>query len=419
MASKDFTYHWTALDRRNLDAQGRPAMRSGKMPASSEGSVGVALRDQGLEPVDISAKANSFGGKEFSFSKIMGKPSPKAMAHAYRQLATLSRNGVSLPEAVESVAGGNSDMLVREVFSDVRDRLNDGETLDQAMSRYPKVFAEVEISLLRAAQTAGNVDQTLERIATMVENANAIAKKIRGALMMPAVTILGVVVVAMIMATQLMPTMAAMLEDVAPDAEMPLPTRIVMWFGDNALWLVPSIVIGGVGMWLFESRVLSRDEGYRIWKSKAVLKVPVAGMLVSKMSVARLSRGMEMMLNAGVAQSQALRILGPTMGNLQYREAVAAMEAGIMEGLPLSKVLINYSELFDFQFIKMVEVGERSGSLVEMFTSVADEMEEDVKATTDAMSDLLGPLVMIVIGLMLSVLGLAMYGPITAISSNL
>jgi type II secretory pathway component PulF len=418
-ASTAFTFRWKAV-RPELGADGRRQFVTGEMQAPSEDVVrSTLITERDLTPESVEPRKRFGGETEWSVAKLLGRPSGKDMAGAYRTLASLVRNSVSLPEAVAAVADGSREIMVRETFGELRDKITAGYSIDEAMAQYPDVFDETVVELMRAAVNGGFVTETLVRIADMSESKNAIKKKIRGALIMPCIVLLAAMGVGIMMATTVIPELARMLEQMNPDQQMPLQTRALLWFSDNAIIILPAIFVLLVTAFIVNLKVLRHREDWQRLKSRAALRTPVLGKLTRLQSLATITRGLEMMLAAGVTMSEALRIIAPTVNNRIYREAVTEMGTASLQGRRLSDVMVNYPRLFDFAFVKMVKSGEESGSLDEMLQGLANETEEDVKQMADNMAELLNPLALLVVGFVLATLGMAMYGPIMEIAGSL
>ena len=419
MARNTNTFKYKAVHPTDTDASGRRVFLTGEMQAPSEDVVRTTLTvERGLLPVSVEEKSQ-FGQAQWSLSKLTGTPSGKSLAHAFRQLASLVKNKVSLPEAIAAVAEGSDELMIRETFGELRAKVLEGVPVDEAMAEYPKVFDDVVIQLVRAAVAGGFVPETLQRIATMVESKNMVKKKIRGAVMLPAITVAAAMGVGILISIVLIPSLAEMLYDMNPDAELPAATRALMSFSSNAIWVLPLLTALVVGLLVANKKVFNRKEGWLRFKSKLALKVMVFGRLTRLSALSTLSRGIDMMLSAGVRQSEALKILAPTMKNRLYRESVSEMAKATVEGRRLSEVMVNYPDLYDFSFRKMVETGEKAGALDEMMSNVADQMEFDLEDMTDNLANALNPLAIVVVGVILGALGMAMFSPILTIANSL
>lgn len=415
-AKTSATYRWTAIDPNSVDADGRLVFVRGTTRAPSEDSVRSQLAsERGLTPISIDATKQSWGNREFSWSRVIGTPSVGALAEAYRQLATLVRSGLTLTQAVGHVSIGASDPLIKETFVQLGDQLLEGKSLADAMGMYPKIFGRVEVNLLRAAAEGGFVAETLDRVATMTEGRNVIKKKIRGAVMGPSFMVLAAIGAGVLMATKMIPQMVEVMSDIAPDAELPATTRAVMWGSDHILPIGLVAAAVAVGATLLHVRVLRHSDSWHVFKSKVALRTPVMSQLVKLQSLASLARGLEMMLKSGVQQSEALQALAPAMKNVLYRDSVMDMAKATIEGRQLSTVLKANPRLYKFTFSAAVAAGESSGRVDEMMGRIADQAEMDLKLFTDSLSELLTPLAMMVVGAIVGLLGAAYFGPMTAL----
>jgi len=413
-------YKWSALHPTEVDAEGRRRFLTGEMRGDSEDIVRQTLENErGLIPVSVDLRKKMGGEKEWSIAKMMGVPSGKSMSEAYSQLASLVRVGIPQTAAVAAVAEGSKEVMVRETFAAVRDKTTSGYTLAEAMEDHPKVFGDTDVRLVSAAVEGGHVAETLDRIAISTRNKRETKKKIKSALMLPAITVVAAMGAAMMVAILMVPQMTLMLEKVDPDAVMPWATRVLVAFSDNAIIILPAIIAVLVVGYTLDRRVYVRNEKWLTLKSKVALKMPVMGAYTRLASLAALSRGMEMMIASGVRQSEALETLAPTLPNRVYRVAVAELSRATLEGRPLSKVMQAHEDLFDFTFIAAMKTGETSGTLDMMFASIADEKERELAAMVDTMAELLNPVALVLIGAMIGVVGVGMYGPVMAISQSM
>jgi len=419
MATKTATpeFKWRAMGDVDPATQ-RRVFHEGTMHAATEDVVRSTLIDRGLTPVIIEQKSGvAFGNTEWSVAKLTGKPSGKDMAAAYRILASLVRAGVPLPEAVDAVADGSRELMIRETFADMRDRLAEGTPLGDAMRRHPKVFDEMTIELVTAAVEGGFLGDTLERVAIMADNRNRLRRAIRGALVMPVITLVAAIGVGIMMSIVMIPEMAKMLEDMNPGGQLPPTTRLLVWFSEHAAIIGVISLLLAVGLFVLSRKVLRFSEPWAVFKSKTALRVPVMGRLVRLQAKAGLTRGLQMLVKAGVQQSRALQILTPTMVNRMYRVAVGEMaDAATSEGRPISDVMRGHPDLFDFALVKMIQSGEKSGSLDDMLGKIADEQEGELDAMTDNLAALINPLALIVVGAVLAILAGALYGPVLAVA---
>lgn len=411
------TFAWEAIDLAHPGPDGRATFVTGKMEATSPEAVASHLRaDRGFEPVKVRARKRGLALEEISLSKLLGRVSRKQMALAYRQLASLVRSGLTISESLNSVAEGTKDIAVRDAVRTVAEEVAEGKVLADGMAKRPEVFSVIEIELLRAASETGTQAETLERIAKMTETQVSVQRKIRSALLMPGFALVASLAAAVFVATSVVPDMAKMLYRLDPDAELPLPTRLMVGLADNILMVSIVSVVLITGIYFLNRLVLSRSEPWLEMRSRVALRFPVVSTFVKLTDLAAFSRGFEMMLAAGILQMPALRSLGPTMKNRQYRMALERIEGQMLNGRQLSEEMSRFPQLFPFTFISMVRGGEKAGELDVMMRSTADETEAQLKAFSDGLGEAVQPLAMGLIAVVLGVLASGIYGPVLAIA---
>lgn len=391
-AVKEATFQW---EGKNKDGK---AVR-GEMRAASESVVHNTLRRQGISNAKV---------KKAKFSSS-GTVTDKDITLFTRQLATMMRAGVPLLQAFDIVGRGHSNPAVGKLLMDIKTDVETGSSLSQAFRKYPLYFDALFCNLIAAGEQAGILDSLLDRLATYKEKMLAIKSKIKSALFYP----IAVIVVAFIITAVIMIFVIPAFKEVFKSfgADLPTPTLIVITISDFfvAYWW---IIFGSIGGALYSFLNLwKRSEAVQMGMDRIMLRLPVFGDLVRKSVIARWTRTLATMFAAGVPLVEALNSVGGASGNFVYKSATKQIQNEVTTGVNLTTSMQN-TNLFPNMVIQMVSIGEESGALDSMLSKVADFFEQEVDDAVDALSSLMEPLIMVVLGTLIGGMVVAMYMPI-------
>ncbi len=390
--TKDFVFAWEGKDRNGKIVRG-------EMRAAGDALVNATLRKQGIMVSKI--KKQTFRrGKKIT---------EKDVTLFTRQLATMMRAGVPLLQAFDIVGRGHANASVAKLLNDIRTDIETGSSLNQAFRKYPLYFDPLFCNLISAGEQAGILDALLDRLATYKEKIIAIKGKIKSALFYPtAVLAVGFIVTAVIMIF-VIPAFKSIFTSFG--ADLPTPTLIVMGISDyfvNYWWIIfPSIFLAIYSM----MQAWKRSIPVQNFMDRTLLKAPVFGELVRKSSIARWTRTLATMFSAGVPLVEALDSVGGASGNYVYAEATKKIQSDVSTGVSLTNAMQN-TNVFPNMVLQMVAIGEESGSLDAMLGKVADFYEGEVDDAVEALSSLMEPLIMVVLGTLVGGLVVAMYLPI-------
>jgi type IV pilus assembly protein PilC len=387
-------FNWEGTDNRGNKIRG-------KTLAVSEAAVRAELRKQGVVPVKIR--------KESSLFKSSGKVTPYDIAIFSRQLATMLTAGIPLVQAFEIVGVGHDNPAMQKLILGMKQDLESGTALAEALARHPLYFDDLYINLVTAGEQAGALDTLLDKVATYKEKTEAIKKKIKKALFYPAAVMVVAVIVTMILLIFVIPQFESLFKGFG--ADLPAFTRFVIdlsYFVQTKGWLLGLVVGGGIGFYIYTRK---RSHKLREYEDRFLLKMPIIGNILEKAAVARFARTLSTMFSAGVPLVEALQSVAGATGNVVYEKAVLAMRDEVSTGQRLQRAMEN-TGIFPNMVIQMIAVGEESGSLDEMSAKVADFYEADVDNAVDSMSSLLEPLIMAILGVLVGGLVIAMYLPI-------
>jgi type IV pilus assembly protein PilC len=397
MAAKDTkqtTYSWEGTDKKGKRIKG-------EMTASGVAFVNSSLRRQGINVTKVK--------KQSAFFKSGGKVTDKDVTLFTRQLATMMKAGVPLLQAFDIVGKGHSNPAVAKLLGDIKADVETGSSLSQAFRKYPLYFDNLFCNLVGAGEQAGILDSLLDRLATYKEKIIAIKGKIKSALFYP----ISIIVVAFVITAVIMIFVIPAFKELFTNfgANLPTPTLVVVAISDFFVtyWWAIFSSIGG-GLWFF-FYTWKRSAKMQAAMDRLVLKLPLFGELIRKAAIARFARTLATMFAAGVPLVEALDSVAGASGNQVYYEATKKVQGEISTGTSLTVAMQN-SEVFPNMVLQMVAIGEESGALDSMLSKVADFYEAEVDDAVEALSSLMEPIIMVVLGTLIGGLVIAMYLPI-------
>ncbi|MBS1159107.1 MAG: type secretion system protein [Proteobacteria bacterium] len=389
---KETTFLWEGKNRDNKTVRG-------EMKAASETVVQSTLRRQGISNAKV---------KKVRFARG-GKVTDKDIALFTRQLATMMRSGVPLLQAFDIVGRGHSNPAVGKLLLDIKADVETGSSLSQAFRKYPLYFDALYCNLVGAGEQAGILDSLLERLATYKEKILAIKSKIKSALFYP----IAILVVAFIITAVIMIFVIPAFKEVFKNfgADLPAPTLLVITMSDFfvAYWWAIFGIIGGGLFAFFES--WKRSEKIQMAMDRFLLRLPLFGDIIRKAVIARWTRTLSTMFAAGVPLVESLDSVGGAAGNYVYKLATRQIQSEVSTGTSLTNAMQNVS-IFPNMVTQMVAIGEESGALDSMLGKVADFFEQEVDDSVEALSSLMEPIIMVVLGVLIGGMVVAMYLPI-------
>ena len=389
---KEYTFAWEGKDKTGK-------LMRGEMRAGGEALVQATLRRQGVLVTKI---------KKQTFKKG-GKITEKDITLFTRQLATMMKAGVPLLQAFDIVGKGASNQAVAKLLMDIKADVETGSSLNQAFRKYPLYFDALFCNLVAAGEAAGILDSLLDRLATYKEKILAIKSKIKSALFYPIAVIVVAIVITAVIMIFVIPSFKEVFKSFG--ADLPAPTLMVIAMSDFmvANWYIVFGILGGALYGFFY--MWKRSEKMQIVMDRLSLRLPIFGDIIRKATMARWSRTLSTMFAAGVPLVEALDSVGGASGNYVYRIATKQIQSEVSTGTNLTVAMQN-SNVFPNMVLQMVSIGEESGQLDAMLGKVADFFEAEVDDAVEAMSSLMEPMIMVVLGTLIGGMVVAMYLPI-------
>jgi len=389
---KESTFLWVGKNKSGKEVRG-------EMQAPSEAVVNATLRRQGILVTRISRQRFRRGGKV----------TEKDVSLFTRQLATMMKSGVPLLQTFDIVGRGHDNPAVGKLLLDIKTDVETGSSLSQAFRKFPLLFDALYCNLVAAGEQAGILETLLDRLATYKEKMIAIKSKIKSAMFYPT----AVLIVAFVITAVIMIFVIPAFKDVFKSfgADLPAPTLFVITLSDYFVsywWAIFGSIGGGLFAFFY---TWQRSEAMQIALDRVFLRLPVFGDIIRKSVIARWTRTLSTMFAAGVPLVESLDSVGGAAGNYVYKIATRQIQGEVSTGISLTSAMQN-TQLFPNMVVQMVAIGEESGSLDAMLSKVADFFEAEVDDAVEALSSLMEPMIMVILGTLIGGMVVAMYLPI-------
>lgn len=395
--AKQETYIWEGKDSKGKKAQGETMGKSVAL-------VKADLRRQGVNPTKVRKKPKPlFGGGGKT------KITPADISIFARQLATMMDSGVPIVQSFEIIGKGHENKGMSDLLNAVRNDIEGGTTLSDALAKHPLYFDELFCNLVQAGEHAGILDSILDKIATYKEKTELIKSKIKKAMTYPIAIMVVAGAITMILLIFVIPQFEQLFSGFG--ADLPAMTKFVVAMSEwmQEWWWA---LLGGIyGTIKAATEAKKRSKKFNIFLDRALLKAPVVGAILHKAAIARYARTLSTMFAAGVPLVEAMDSVSGAVGNIVYREAVVKMRDEVSTGTQIN-VAMKQTNLFPHMVVQMTAIGEEAGSVDTMLAKVADFYEQEVDDSVDNMTALLEPIIMAFLGVVIGGLVIAMYLPI-------
>ncbi len=390
---KEYVFQWEGTDKKGRKVKG-------DMRAAGAAVVSTSLRRQGINVLKVKKQGGLGHGK---------KVTDKDITLFTRQLATMMKAGVPLLQSFDIVGKGHSNPAVARLLNDIRSDIETGSSMSQAFRKYPLYFDSLFCNLVAAGEQAGIIDTVLDRLATYKEKILAIKGKIKSALFYP----ISILVVAFVITAVIMIFVVPAFKELFTSfgADLPAPTLIVIAMSDLFVKFWWAIFGGIYGVLWFFFYTWKRSKKMQYFMDRLSLQLPIFGAVIEKATIARWTRTLSTMFAAGVPLVEALDSVGGAAGNALYFDGTKKIQSEVSTGTSLTVAMQN-SNLFPNMVLQMVAIGEESGALDAMLSKVADFYEAEVDDAVEALSSLMEPIIMVVLGTLIGGLVIAMYLPI-------
>ena len=395
------TFEYQARDRKT----GRQI--SGSLESESEVTVVDRLRDMGYLPVSVKAKRGGGLGAELNIPGITDRVNADALATFSRQFATMISAGLPLVRSLAILSTQTENSTLTKALIQVRQDIERGSSLSKALAVHPKIFERLYISMVRSGEVGGVLDRVLLDLASTLENAASIRRKIKSALTYPVAVLILVVVILTAMLVFIVPQFKSIFASLG--GTLPLPTRILIDVSNIVVHYFIFVALG-IGVIIYLIRRFIRTERGTEMKDRLVLKIPVFGKLLHKSAVERFCRTLASLVRSGVPLLEALDITKGAANNVMFAHAISAMQDGVRQGVSLASTMAEH-DIFPPMVTQMVAVGEETGEVDTMLGKIASFYAEQVEAMVTSLASLLEPVLIVVLGSVVGSMVISLYLP--------
>jgi type IV pilus assembly protein PilC len=406
MATKTFAYE--ALDRSG-------ALMKGKLESASAQAAANSLADQNLLPLSVEQTGQGLQ-KDIKIPGLAKRTSLKDLAILSRQFASMTSSGLTLLRSLAILEDQTSKPKLKLALSQIRTDVQGGSTLSKAMALHPDHFPLLMVNMVKAGETGGFLDEALTRIAKMYEDDSNLRAKIKSAMTYPVIVLLFSLMLGSGVIIFIVPVFEKMFAQLG--GNLPLPTKIMVVLSHNAYWALPLAIIAAVAALRGYRKAMRTNYGFRLRMDRLKLRLPVFGMLFTKLAISRWARNLGTLLAVGVPIIQALEVVGGTAGNAVVSEAMDDVRAAVRVGQQMSGPLGKHP-LFPNMVVQMMEVGEETGQITEMLDKVADFYDHEVETATESLTSAMEPLLVVLLGAVIGTMVICLYLPMFSIYQHI
>jgi type IV pilus assembly protein PilC len=377
-------------------------MQSGVLNADSKEAATEILRRQRIEAPSIKEK-----GKEIAFPKFGGGVPPQLVAIFTRQFSVMIDAGLPLVQCLEILAGQQENKTFKRALIQIRQDVESGSNLADSMRKHPKIFNDLFTNMVAAGEAGGILDTILQRLSQYIEKSVKLNSQVKSAMIYPVAVISIACIVVAVILWKVIPVFAALFKGLG--AELPMPTQIVIWLSNfiaDYWWLIGLVIFGTI---YSLRRYHDTYKGRRVLDG-IMLKMPILGLLLRKIAVARFCRTLATLTSSGVPILDGLQITARTAGNAIIEDAIMATRKSVEEGKTISEPLAD-TDVFPSMVVQMIAVGEQTGALDTMLSKIADFYEDEVDTAVAGLMKLLEPVLIAFLGVAIGGIVIAMYMP--------
>ena len=374
------------------------------------------LRSRGYIPISITEENGGFFKKLLSPQNIFSRVKIAEQILLTKNLSGMLRAGLPLSRALSVLKKQTRNAKLGKILESIGSGINSGETFSNALAKFPEVFSKLFISMVRAGEESGNLAGALSDIGMNLEKSNSLTKRIKGALIYPAVIFTAMVVIGVLMFAFVVPTLAKTFQEIG--ATLPLSTRMIIFFGDffsNHL-ILTFIILMVVAFGIY---LIVRAKSMEKYIDFLILKMPIVNKLTKEINTARTARTMSSLLSSGVSITRALEITEDVVQNVFFRRILEEAKVAVEKGAPFSEAFEEHTDLYPIMMSEMIQVGEETGKLSDMLLQIALFYEEEVENKTKNLSTIIEPILMLFIGAAVGFFAISMISPLYSILGSI
>ncbi|MGW8185504.1 MAG: type II secretion system F family protein [Candidatus Moraniibacteriota bacterium] len=390
--------------------------KTGEVVAKDEQGVAQQLKADGFLVTSVREMEDNDGKVKVAFMDRFTKIALKDKMMFARNLSVMISSGLTISKSIRNLADQTDNKKLSQILLSIYEDIKAGKNLSDGMAKYPSVFNELFVNMVKIGETGGNLDETLTIISIQLEKENALMSKVRGALMYPAVIMVAMGGVAVLMLTYVLPQMTGVFKDM--DVELPKSTQFIIGASDLFKEHSVLVLISFVAIGIIFKIVLKTKLGKK-FSSFAVLRMPAIKNIVIKTNCARFSRIYSSLLRSGVTSLDALKIVENTLSNYYYKKALRESVKQIQKGVDLSKVIGENEKIFPVLVKQMIEVGEQTGETEVILVKMAEFYEDEVNQVTKNISSIIEPVLMLFMGIAVGFFAISMLQPMYGLMENI
>ncbi|OHA79280.1 MAG: hypothetical protein A2747_02455 [Candidatus Yonathbacteria bacterium RIFCSPHIGHO2_01_FULL_44_41] len=387
----------------------------GEMEASDRFAVASQLRSAGKSVISVEEVSKGFVLNMDTINEMLSRVKEQELIVFSHNLSAMMKAGLALSRGLSIQERQTKNPALKKTLKTLIDEISRGSTLSAGMAKFPKVFSPIFVSMVRAGEESGRLSDALLVVGDQLEKSYLLKKKIKGAMIYPAVVIVTLIIIAVLMFIYVVPTLAATFKEL--NTELPTSTKVIMWISDtlsNHLLFGILVVSGVVGVIVLGLRTKA---GMRALETVS-FRLPVVGALVRQSNSARTARTLSSLLSSGVDMLEAINITRDVLQNSYYKEMMTLAGERVQKGIPLSSVFAE-NDIYPLLVSDMIEVGEETGKLSDMLLNLALFFENEVDEATKNMSTIIEPLLMVFIGASVGFFAVSMISPMYSVMSNI
>lgn len=389
------------------------AVKKGVMEAVNEAAVMTQLRAQSIAPTKVKPKAKDILA---GINLPGGGPNIRDLVVFTRQFATMIDAGLPLVQCLDIQATQQPNKVFKEAIAKVKSDVEEGATFAESLAKFPKIWDELYVNLVAAGEVGGILDTILNRLATYLEKADALRRKVKGAMVYPITVMTVAIGVIVLLLVKVIPVFEKMFADFG--GALPAPTQIVVNISHFMQAYIVYMLLATVAVFIAFFQARQRSERFRFRTDAIFLKLPIFGSLLKKTAVARFSRTLGTMISSGVPILDALDICAKTSGNRVIEKSLYETRTAISEGRTIAEPL-EASGVFPSMVVQMISIGESTGAMDQMLSKIADFYDDEVDTAVNALTSLMEPIMIVFLGGAIGGLLVAMYLPIFKLAENI
>lgn len=400
----EFTYTAITKDGRKETAS---------IEAPNLAAAGHMLKEQGLLPTEISEQGKK---SSFDFLTSISTVSLAEKINFIENLSVMLKAGISISRCLQIQVKQTANRKFKGILTDVYNQVQQGKGLAEALGKYPGIFPNIVVSMIKVGELSGNLDKSLQYLSNQLQREAALKSKTRGAMIYPSVIVSAMLIIGILMSIFVLPNLTSVFKSFG--GNLPITTRMVIAFADFMSSHAVLVIGGIIGFIVLFIAVLKTYPGQMAF-NVFILHFFIINTIVKKINLARFSRILSSLLKSGIPIVQGLEVAGDSLGSLPYKETVIAAAGEVKLGKPLAESLGKNEQLFPVLVIQMIQVGEESGTVQEILEQLAMHYEEQVDDTLKNLSSIIEPLLLLIIGGVVGLLAMALISPIYSISQTI